>query len=112
MHRPTRLRLLGCSVAAGVLLLTGSACGEDELDRSEFISQVTDKQGGLDRPLANCVYDAMRRDDELLADLRDHGGWSDEISVDSDEKMQRIMARCILAEDEGGSASTTTTTEG
>ena len=86
-------------------LLAAPACGGDELERSEFVSQVTDKQGGLDRPLANCVYDAMRADEVLLADLRDHGGWSDEISVDSDKKMQKIMARCILDQDE-----TTTTT--
>lgn len=102
------LRSVRSIVAIAAVLATAAACGSDELDRAEFVRLTTDGDDGLDREVAQCVYDALSKDATVLAELSDKGPRSDELSDASDKKMQNFLAECILAGNGATDSSTTT----
>ena len=105
-------RFRAASLTLGLLSILGTAgCGDEPFVRADFVRQVTKPDGGLDKDVANCVYDLMADDAVLVADIGEHGGWSDDISAKSDTKLQKIVARCLLAADQADESGSTTTTD-
>lgn len=112
---PRRLRVVGCGVAIAIGSLI-SGCGGEELNRTDFLSLTTQGDGGLSRPVANCVFDRVSGDELVLGELRDKGPRSTELSDAVNTKMETFVAECILeandADAEGDEPDRTTTTQG
>lgn len=111
---PTRVAILTIALSA---VLAVPACGGDDIfPRDEFVQQVTAK--GVTREVADCTYDGIVDDQRIMDELNRTGGPNSEISAAVDERMSKVIARCLLeaepAEPSGSSESprrsTTTTT--
>ena len=101
------MRIPAVAVALVALTFPLAACsGDDEFPRAEFVTQVT--KGGVDKAVAECTYDNIKSDKAIMADLVKADGPNDNISARTDEKMSRVVARCLLAVDAERSATTTT----
>ncbi|MFN8052933.1 MAG: hypothetical protein U0Q22_15920 [Acidimicrobiales bacterium] len=89
-----------------VTVCTATGCsGDDVFPRDQFVREVT--KGGVDKSVAECTYDNIKSDKAIMADLVKADGPNDNISAKTDEKMSRVIARCLLSVD----ADTTTTTK-
>jgi len=107
MRRPQRA--LRATLAVTLALVTATACGGDDLyPRDEFVEQTT--ANGVTRSVAECTYDQIKGNKAIMAELNRTGGPNPDISQKVDSQLSKILARCILAENEDPPSSTTTTT--
>ena len=98
-------RLATASIVA--VLLATSACSSPELSRDEFISELETSEPPVPPAISNCAFDEISLDAALLDDLAANGVSSNDISVETSDKLKVIMARCILEanEEEAGNDS-------
>ena len=90
-------------VFAAALCLAGSGCSDDEtISKQAFVDQLKAQTPPIDPGIASCVYDNVKSDRDVMADLTKYGAGSDRISQSSDDKLQRLLARCIRGAEGSG----------
>jgi hypothetical protein len=94
-------RLRAGVVAAGLVLAAVAAgCGEDVPTKAQFTSEIGRITGGrVDSTLASCVYDELSDDEPEL--LR-RAVSTPKLSKTEDERLTKVLATCVLAEEDGG----------
>lgn len=100
------------TVAASVVALSlgATGCGGDEtFPRAEFVKQV--QANGVTKPVAECTYDRIESDDAIMQELIRADGPNPKISEEISEKMSKVLARCLLAVEDGASTTDPKTTE-
>lgn len=98
-----RLALVGLAAA-----LPLASCGGDDLfPRDEFVAQTT--ANGITKPVAECAYDQIKSNRDIMKELNRTGGPNPDISEKVSDKLSTILARCLLAEEGDPSVTTTTT---
>ncbi len=110
MSRRHRFALLG---ALALVMSVAPACGDDAvpvITKQQFTDQIKDLQPGVDPAVGSCVYDNVKQDRDAMADLSRYGAVSNKISQATDEKLQRLLARCIRGAEAATSTTTTSTT--
>ena len=98
------------SALALALLLTSTvastitSCSDDApaISKEKFVDQIKGLQPGVDPGIGSCVYDNIKGDKVVMADLAAHGAASNQISEDSSQKLSRLLARCIRGAENGG----------
>lgn len=110
----TSRRTVRASALVALVALGLTSCGADDqpatISKQQFIQQISALDNAkVDPGVASCVYDNVKKDKAVMADLAAHGADSDKISQESSDKLGRLLARCIRGA-QGGSTTTTTTT--
>ena len=114
---PRRVPNLLAVTALAMASLLASACSDDDpFPRDEFVEQVTGERGGVTEEVANCTYDGIDGDAQIMEDLKRADGPNDKITANTDEKLSKIIARCLLDAEDGASetdenSTSSTTTE-
>ena len=76
-------------------MVAAPACSEDDVfPRDEFVSKLV--ESGVEAPVGECVYSAIKRDTAVQKDLVRAGGPNEDITNKSANKLKRIVAKCIL----------------
>ena len=78
-----------------VLPAITASCSDDQITKQEFIDQTKRSDPPVDPAIASCVYDNVKQNKSVMADLTEHGAASNKISQDTDATLTRILARCI-----------------
>lgn len=90
-----RPSLVAVAVAVSAALLAG--CGGDDLSRDEFIEELT-ADDAMDEARAICVYEEIDGQQDVLDDIRDHGG--EDLSDETTNALELAVARCVVKESE------------
>ena len=78
-----------------LLSVIAGACSDDQITKQEFIDQTRHSDPPVDPAIGSCVYDNIKQNKSVMADLTEHGAATDKISQDTDAVLTRILARCI-----------------
>lgn len=96
--------------ATVALALGGTtACGGDDVfPRDEFVRQV--QANGVTAPVAECTYDRVESNDLIMRELIRADGPNPKISEAASDQLSKILARCLLAAEDGKGPDSPTTT--
>lgn len=94
-------RVGGVALLAAILAVGTVGCGEEHVSRADVIDALT--KNGIERPLAECVMEAMPQ-----SDLDDLAAADSELSPEAADRVAQVAADCAAAQVD----KTTTTTAG
>ena len=98
-------------LALSLSLGAAAGCGEDPPTKADFVDRLQAiTNPPLDRPIAECAYDALDGRDRLMNEAMtksDSGDEANKLSAKDRKALTEIMAECVLS-----SATTTTAPDG